>query len=485
MNNYEDLVKKDLKYIWHPFTQMKDYETDEPVIIDRGKGVYLWDKKGNKYIDGISSWWVNTLGHSHPRLNEALRKQSEKIEHVLLAGFSHEPAIELAERLVNLVNKNCHSELADYELRLQGELCFPEMPLRASNQGDSESNSSKITKVFYSDNGSTAVEVALKMAYQYWLQSGFPKKNKFISLKNSYHGDTLGAVSVGGVDVYHKIYKPLLFEVFQADSPYCYRCPANCEQNSCHIECLNSVEKILEKYAEEIAGIIIEPLVQAAGGMIIYPAEYLVKLRKLCDKYNILLIDDEVAMGFGRTGKMFAYEHANIVPDLICLAKGITAGYLPLSVTMTTDKIYQAFYDDYDRMKTFFHGHSFTGNPLAAAVAVENLKIFEEEKIIESLQPKIKKLKSSLEKFRNIDCIGDIRHIGMIGAVEIVKNKATKEPYAFEERIGLKIYKEALKRGAIIRPLGSVIYFMPPYVITEEEIDNLTDIAVQSIKSVL
>ena len=445
MNKYNELIQKDLKYLWHPFTQMKDHETDEPIIIDRGKGVYLWDLKGNKYIDGISSWWVNTLGHSHPRLNEALKKQVEKIEHVLLAGFSHEPAIELAERLVNLTPH-------------------------------------EITKVFYSDNGSTAVEVALKMAYQYWQQSGFPEKSKFIALKNSYHGDTLGAVSVGGVDVYHKIYKPLLFEVFQADSPYCYRCPANQKQDSCNIECLNSVEKILERHAGEVAGIIIEPLVQAAGGMIIYPSQYITKLRKLCDEYNILLIDDEVAMGFGRTGKMFAFEHSNIVPDIICLAKGITAGYLPLSVTMTSDKIYQAFYDDYEKLKTFFHGHSFTGNPLAASIAVENLKIFEEEKIIESIQPKIKKLEIELKKFRALECVGDIRQIGMIGAVEIVKNKETKESYNFEERIGSKIYKEALKKGAILRPLGNIIYFMPPYAITEGEIELLTDIALEAIK---
>jgi len=448
MNTYEELIQKDLKYIWHPFTQMKDHETDEPIIIEKGKGVYIWDKKGNKYIDGISSWWVNVLGHSHPRINEALRVQAEKIEHVLLAGFTHEPAIELAERLINLTP--------------------PEL-----------------TKVFYSDNGSTAVEVALKMAYQYWLQSGFSDKNKFIALKNSYHGDTLGAVSVGGVDVYHKLYRPLLFDVFQADSPYCYRCPAGQDQKSCNIECINSVEQILEKHADEIAGIIVEPLVQGAGGMIIYPPEYLVKLKKLCEKYNILFIDDEVAMGFGRTGKMFAFEHTNIVPDIVCVAKGITAGYLPLSATLATDKIYQAFYDDYNKLKTFFHGHSFTGNPLAAAIAVENLKIFEEEKIIESIQPKIKCLKACLEKFRDIECVGDVRHIGMIGAVEIVKNKTTKEPYAFEERIGYKIYKEALKLGAIVRPLGSVIYFMPPYIITEEELQRLTDIAVKALNSIL
>ena len=449
MAKKEELIKKDLKYIWHPFTQMKDYETEKPIIIEKGEGVYLWDVDGNKYIDGISSWWVNTLGHSHPRLNKALKDQAEKIEHVLLAGFSHEPAIELAERLVKLLPDS-------------------------------------LTKVFYSDNGSTAVEVALKMAYQYWLQTGFPGKNKFVALKNSYHGDTLGAVSVGGVDVYHKIYKPLLFEVFQADSPYCYRCPAGKCRESCGIECLESVEKILKNHSDEVAGIIVEPLVQGAAGMIIYPAEYLRKLRQLCNKYNILLIDDEVAMGFGRTGKMFAFEHAGngCCPDIICLAKGITAGYLPLAVTITSDKIYQAFYDDYDKLKTFFHGHSYTGSALAAAVAVENLKVLEEENIIEKLQPKIARLEAELEKFKTLDCVGDVRSLGMIGAVEIVKDKATKEPYSFEERIGAKIYKEALKRGAIIRPLGSVIYFMPPYVITEEEIKKLTDIAFESIQAV-
>lgn len=446
--NYDELVKKDIKHIWHPFTQMKDYETDAPLIIDRGKGVYIWDLEGNKYLDAISSWWVNTLGHSHPRLNEALKRQVDKIEHVLLAGFSHEPAIELAEKLIEIT---------------------PE----------------KLTKVFYSDNGSTAVEVALKMAYQYWQQTGQPKKSKFIALKNSYHGDTIGAVSVGGVDVYHKIYKPLLFDINQAESPYCYRCPMGKDKNTCNIECLGSVEKIMGEHSEEIAGIIVEPLAQAAGGMIIYPAEYLRRLRGLCDKYNALLIDDEVAMGFGRTGKMFAFEHAGIVPDLVCLAKGLTAGYLPLSVTLAADEIYQAFYDDYEKLKTFFHGHSFTGNPLAASVAVENLKILEEEKIIESLPPKIEVLRKNLEKFRELDCVGDIRHIGMIGAVEIVKNRETKEPYTFEERIGSKIYKEALKRGVILRPLGSIIYFMPPYVITEEEIEQMVDIGVTSVKEAI
>jgi len=419
VSDTKNLSQKDLKYIWHPFTQMKDYETDAPpLIIDRGEGIYIYDIDGNKYIDGISSWWVNTLGHSHPRLNEALKRQVEKIEHVLLAGFSHVPAIELAEKLVQMTP--------------------PEL-----------------TKVFYSDNGSTAVEVALKMAFQYFRQTDRPEKTKFIALKHSYHGDTLGAVSVGGVDLFHKIYKPLLFDIFQAEMPY-----------------PESIEAILKEHSNEIAGLIIEPLVQGAGGMKMYPAEYLKKFRELCDKYDVLLIDDEVAMGFGRTGRMFAFEHAGIVPDIVCLAKGLTAGYLPLAVTMTTNRVYKAFYDDYEKYRTFFHGHSFTGNPLAAAVAVENLKILEEENVIESLQPKIKCLAQNLEKFHRLDYVSDVRQTGMVGAVEL------------KENIGKKVYKEALTRGAVLRPLGNVVYFMPPYVITEEEIKVLTDIAFKSIKSV-
>lgn len=448
MPSNKELIEKDLKYIWHPNTQMKDYENDAPIIIDRGEGIYIWDIEGNKYIDSISSWWVNTLGHSHKRLNNALKAQVDKIEHVLLAGFSHKPAIELAEMLINITPQ-------------------------------------RITKVFYSDNGSTAVEVALKMAYQYWHQTGKPEKKKFIALENSYHGDTLGSVAVGGIELYSDIFKPLLFDTYQADSPYCYRCPCEKEKNRCDFECLNSMAAILEKHSDEIAGIIVEPLVQGAAGMIIYPAEYLTKVRELCDKYNVLLIDDEVAMGFGRTGKMFAYEHARIVPDIICFSKGITAGYLPLAATLTGEEIYQAFYDDYDKLKAFYHGHSFTGNPLAASVAVENLRIFEEENIIESLQPKISCLSAELNRFKELDFVGDVRHIGMIGAIEIVKNKSTKERFPLKDRIGYKIYKEGLKRGAILRPLGNVVYFIPPYVITEDEIKKLADIALNSIKAAL
>ena len=419
----------------------------KPVLIERGEGIYLYDIDGNKYIDGVSSWWVNTLGHSNEKLNKVLTKQAEKIEHVLLADFTHIPAIELAERLI----------------KLSGE---------------------PFSKVFYSDDGSTAVEVALKMAYQYWYQKGKPEKKYFVSMTESYHGDTLGSVSVGGIDIYKKIFNPLVFETLKVSAPYCYRCPQNKEQCKCSIDCIAEVESLFKHRHNEIAAMIVEPLVQGAAGMRMYPPQYLTKVRELCDRYDILLIDDEVAMAFGRTGKYFAFEHANIKPDIFCVAKGITAGYIPLAATITTDKIYNAFYDDFSTLKTFYHGHSFTGNPIACAVSVENLKIMEQENIIENLKTKITKLKQCLEKFRDLAHVGDIRQTGMIGALELVKNKETKEPYQFEDRIGHNVFKEALKNGALLRPIGNVIYFMPPYIIKNEEIEKLTKIAYNAIKIV-
>lgn len=449
MKSKDEWIEKDLKYVWHPDTQMKQYEGADfkPVLIERGKGIYLYDSDGNRYIDGVSSWWVNTLGHSNPRLNKVLTQQAEKIEHVLLADFTHKPAVELAQRLIELAGE-------------------------------------PFSKVFYSDDGSTAVEVAIKMAYQYWYQKGKPEKKHFVSMTESYHGDTLGSVSVGGIDIYKKIFSPLVFETLKVSAPYCYRCPKCCTQGDCALECFSEVEELFEKRHNEIAAMIVEPLVQGAAGMRVYPCEYLTRLRKLCDKYDILLIDDEVAMAFGRTGKYFAFEHAGIKPDIFCVAKGITAGYIPLAATITTDKIYNAFYDDFSSLKTFYHGHSFTGNPVACAIAVENLKIMQEERIVENLTPKINKLKSCLEKFKALEHAGDIRHIGMIGAIELVKNKKTREPYPFTDRTGHRVFKSALKKGAVLRPIGNVIYFMPPLIITEEEIEELTDIAFSAIKEV-
>ena len=449
--NKKEFIDEDLKYIWHPFTQMKSLEDEnnKPIVITKGKGIYVEDIDGNKYIDAVSSWWVNTLGHSNDRMNKAIYEQAQKIEHVIFAGFTHEPAVEFSKKLIGMINN-------------------------------------KLKKIFFSDNGSTSVEVALKMSYQYQVLKGHPEKRKFIALKNSYHGDTLGAVSVGGIDMYHKLYKPLLFEIKQAESPYCYRCPMNCKKETCNCECLKSVEDILKSEANQIAGMIIEPLVQAAGGMIMYPPKYITKLRAICDKYNILLIDDEVAMGFYRTGKLFAYEHAGIVPDIICVAKGITAGYMPLSATITTEEIFNAFYDDdTDGYKTFYHGHSYTAYPLALAAALENLKIFEEINIEEYLKPKIARFSKELEKFRSHKNVGDIRQTGMICAVELVKDKQTKEPFKYEDGIGKKIYLEGLKHGAILRPMWNCIYFITPYVITEDEIKKLTDIAYEALNRVL
>jgi len=463
--NSENLVTKDFKYVWHPFTQMKEAELKPPILIERAKGVYLYDDKGKAYIDGVSSWWVNTLGHSNERLNKVLYEQAQTLEHVIFSGFTHRSAVELAERLIALaaqgVSRKHHCEavnlLSELSLESHGTGKRRETP-KAANP---------LTKVFYSDNGSTAVEVALKMAYQYWSHHGQPERSKFIAFKNSYHGDTLGAVSVGGVDLYHKIYKPLLFEIYQADWPYDDNC-----------------EALLKAHSHEIAGVIIEPLVQCAGGMIMYPPEVLVRLRELCDKYGVLLILDEVATGFWRTGKMFAYHHAGIEPDMICVAKGITAGYMPLSATLTTQEIYDAFYDDYETMKTFFHGHSYTGSALATRLGLESLKILEEMDIERVVAHKAEVLRAELEKFRELQHVGDVRQTGFIAAIELVQDKTSKTPFPFEARIGQKIYERALELGAVLRPLGNIIYFLPPYVITDEELKKLTDIAYKAYKAV-
>ena len=446
----QDWIADDLKYVWHPFTQMKQYEGDEkPICIVKGEGIYIEDIDGNRYMDSVSSWWVNSLGHAQPRLAKALYEQACAIEQVIFAGFTHKPAISLAKKLITLVNN-------------------------------------RLKHVFYSDNGSTAIEVSLKMAYKYWQLKGKASKKKFIAFENAYHGDTLGAVSVGGIDMYHKVYRPLLFDIIREKSPYCYRCPCGKEKEHCRLECLQGVEEILKARHDEIAAVIIEPLIQAAGGMIMYKAEYLTKLRELCDAYQVLLIDDEVAMGFYRTGKLYAYEHAGIVPDIVCSAKALTAGFLPLAVTLCTDELYYAFYDeDKDGLKTFYHGHSFTANPLACAVANENLAILQEMNMEEYLKPKILAFKRGLEKFRDYPHVGDIRQWGMVSAVEIVKDKRTKECFAYEEQIGKKIYSAGLRRGVLLRPMWNCMYFMPPYVITEEEIDSLLRLAYDSMREVL
>jgi len=443
MNDY---VKKDLKYIWHPCSQMKDYEELKPIVIEKGKGVWLYDIYGNKYLDCISSWWTNTLGHSNERINEAIKKQIDNIEHVIFANFSNKPAIKLAEKLVAITPDT-------------------------------------LTKVFFSDNGSSAVEIALKMSFHYNMQKGNIKKKKFAAITDAYHGETLGALSVCDIDEYNKIYKPLLLDTIRVDGPDCYRCKYGFTRESCGAECFEAMEKCIAKKHEELSAVIIEPMVQGAAGMKIYSPIYLKKLRKLCNKYNVHLIADEIAVGFGRTGKMFACNHAKISPDFMCLSKGISAGYMPMSVVMTTDEIYNCFYGEYNERKEFIHSHTYAGNAMACAIALESLKIFEEDNIIEANKEKGKLIRRlTLEKAKDSKHIGEVRSIGMITAIEIVKDKSTKEVYPWQMRVGYEIYKIALSKGLLLRPIGNVLYFIPPYVINEREIKFMINTCFESIE---
>ena len=442
------LEHDDKKYIWHPFTQMRDYEKEKPLIIEKGKGSYLWDIYGKKYIDGISSLWVTTHGHGRKEIDEAISTQAAMVSHSTLLGLSHPRAIELAKRLVKITPEG-------------------------------------LNKVFYSESGSTAVEIALKIAFQYWQQSieKTPKK-KFISLSNAYHGDTIGSVSVGGIDLFHEIYHPLLFDVYKAPAIDCYRCSYGKRWPGCGIECLEQLEETIKKYHHETAALIIEPVVQGAAGMLISPPGYLKRVRELCTEYNILMIADEVAVGFGRTGKMFACEHENVQPDIMTLGKGLTGGYLPLAVTMTTDKIYNAFLGQFDEFKAFFHGHTYTGNPLACAAALANLDLFEKDETLKNLQEKIAALEFGLKRFLKLSHVGDIRQFGFMAGIELVDDKKTKKPFSAAAKTGVKVIREARKRGLIIRPLGDVIVLMPILAISLAELNELLEITFESIKTV-
>jgi adenosylmethionine-8-amino-7-oxononanoate aminotransferase len=428
------LADRDLARLWHPYTQMQTAPPPIPVV--RGKGVYLYTEDGQRILDGISSWWVNIHGHSHPKLNEALARQARELEHVIFAGFTHPPAVELAERLAEVLPEG-------------------------------------LNRIFYSDNGSTAVEVALKMAYQYWQNRGEPDRRLFVGLKFAYHGDTVGTMSVSEESIFTKAFGDLMFRVARAEAPYCYRCPLGLERSSCAIDCLGSLEEILRKEGGRVAGVIVEPMLQAAGGMVVWPREFLTGVRKLCDEHKTLLIADEVMTGFGRTGRMFASEHGPVKPDMICLSKGLSAGYLPLAATAMSDEIYEAFLSD-DRAKTFFHGHSFTANPLGCAVGVASLDVFREEGVLQRIEVLEKQLREGLEPLRSLECVGDVRVIGGVGVVELI------EAGGYLAGIGPKLYREFLSRGILLRPLGNVLYFMPPYVITEEEtarvIEQITEV---------
>jgi adenosylmethionine-8-amino-7-oxononanoate aminotransferase len=470
MDENSHLEEADKRYIWHPFTQMKDWEKESPVIIGEGRGSFIRDIYGKWYLDGVSSLWVNIHGHARKEIDDALREQIGKISHSTMLGLSNVPAIRLAEKLITLIQnsevRSQNSELGN----LQPAFC---------NQH------SALKRVFYSDNGSTSVEVALKMAFQYWKQRGEDGRHAFLSLNNAYHGDTIGAVSVGGVDIFHNAFGPLLFKTYRAPSPYCYRCELGCECLADPLPpvfpCIVEMEEILKGHHNEIAAVIIEPLVQAAGGMIAAPPGYLKAVKDLCTKYNVLMIADEVATGFGRTGKMFACEHESVTPDILCLSKGITGGYLPLAVTVTTDEVYGAFLGEFSDLRTFFHGHSYTGNPLACAAAIACLEIFEKEDTLNALRPKIGILEGWLKEISDLPHVGDARGMGLMAGVELVRDRASKAPFPWEEKMGWKVALHARDKGVFIRPLGNVVVIMPPLSISQEELKRLLGVIGDSI----
>ncbi|WP_416768810.1 adenosylmethionine--8-amino-7-oxononanoate transaminase [Sulfurimonas sp. ST-25] len=430
MNNRE-ISERDLRHIWHPCTQMKDHEFLPLTPIKKGNGIYLEDFDGNSYIDAVSSWWVNLFGHANPIISSAVKTQAETLEHVILAGFTHEPVVRLSERLAAMTPEG-------------------------------------LTRCFYADNGSSAIEVALKMAYHYYKNIG-KERPLFISLTNSYHGETIGALSVGDVSLYKETYGPLLLQTIQTPVP------AD-QSEAAALAAAAELETLLKARAEEVAALIVEPLIQGAGNMHMYHPRYLKEARKLCDQYDIMLIADEIMTGFGRTGTMFACEQAGITPDLMTLSKGLTGGYLPLSVTMTTDKIYEAFYCDYNLYKAFLHSHSYTGNALACAAANATLDIFEGDNVIEANRKLSALMAEGLKRFETLPNVKSVRQTGMVVAVEL-------EGYAPEERIGLKVFDFALERGVLLRPLGPVVYFMPPYIIKEEELAYVMDTAYEAITS--
>lgn len=442
------LIQLDRLHVWHPFTQMREWAASDPLIIEQGEGSYLIDTEGNRYIDGVSSLWVNVHGHRKKEIDNAIIAQMGRLAHSTLLGLGNAPSIELAERLVNIAPRG-------------------------------------LNRVFYSDNGSTAVEIALKMAFQYWEQTGSEnRKRKFIAFTGAYHGDTFGSMSVGEIDIFVKKYKPLLFETFRAPYPYCYRCPVGKTFPSCKKACLSAFEDTLREHHGEIAACVIEPLFQGAAGMITAPPGFLKEIRRLTKKYDVLLIADEVATGFGRTNHMFACDSEGVKPDFLCIAKGLTGGYLPLAATLTTEKVYKAFLGTYEQYRSFFHGHTYTGNPLGCAAALANLDIFKKEKVLEKLTPKSALLKKLLEPFSPLPHVGDIRQAGLVAGVELVKDKKTKEPYQSKERVGYRACLAARKYGVLLRPLGDVIVIMPPLSIKAGELKKVLDAAFKGIKEV-
>ncbi len=417
-----DLAAADRAHLWHPFTQQRGWCAEDPLIVERAEGSELIDTEGRRYIDGVSSLWCNVHGHRHPRIDAAVREQLDRVAHSTMLGLSHPQAIELARRLVEVAPAG-------------------------------------LTRVFYSDSGSTATEIALKMAFQYWRQMGEEQRTRFVCLRDAYHGDTIGSVSAGGIDLFHSLYRPLLFPTLKAE-------PGD----------LASMEQLLDEHSGEVAAVMMEPLVQGAAGMLVHPEGYLRGVRELCDRHGVLLILDEVATGFGRTGRMFACEHEQVAPDLLCVAKGITGGYLPLAATLSTERVYEGFLGEFEELRTFFHGHTYTGNPLACAAALASLDVFEEERTLERLGPKIELLERLLEQLAAHPAVAEVRRCGFMTGIEL-----REQP--LELRMGHRVTLEARRRGAIVRPLGDVVVLMPPLSISEAELTRLVEVTGEAIQA--
>ena len=419
MDKNEALRRRDLAVLWHPTTQMKDHEWLSLLPVSSGRGVWLEDMEGQRYIDAISSWWVNLFGHANPHISDAVSEQARRLEHVILAGVTHEPAVRLAEKLVAITPPG-------------------------------------LDRVFFADSGASAVEISLKMSFHYWRNIGENGRNRFVTLSNSYHGDTLGALGVGDAGLFKTAYEPLLMEPLVAPSPDCFALP-RAQWDAHAAGKLDEMRHILQTHEGRICAVIIEPLVQCAGGMRMYPPSYLTGLRQLCDEYRVHLIADEIAVGFGRTGSMFACEQGGISPDFMCVSKGLTGGYLPMSAVLTSHAVYDAFYDEYTTMRGFLHSHSYTGNALA-------------RHMLEAVAP-----------LKDHDHVGDIRQAGMILAMEMVARREPMVQYDWKERRGIRVYQYAMAQGVLLRPIGNVIYFMPPYVINTEEIELLAKVAIAGI----
>jgi len=452
------LQEWDATHVWHGFTQMAEYAESQPLLIARADGCWLIDVNERRYLDGVSSLWCNVHGHRRPEIDAAIRAQLDRVAHSTLLGSGNIPAARLARKLTELTQ-----------------------PLAAHGPW--------LNRVYFSDDGATAVEVAIKMTLQYWQQrpasQGGPRpaKTKYVGLGGGYHGDTLGDVSVGGVELFHRAFAPLLFPTFRAPQPFCYHCPLQLERPTCRIDCLEALENILRVHHEEIAAVVVEPLVQAAAGMVVAPEGYLRGVREATRRHDVLLIADEVATGIGRTGTMFACEQEQVAPDFLCLAKGLTGGYLPLAATLTHDKIYEAFLGSVADRRTFFHGHTYAGNPLAAAAALATLEIFEQENTLERIKPRIAQLKSWLTRLSTLENVGEVRQRGLMAGVELVRDKATKTPFRWEDQVGARVCRRARGMGVLLRPLGNVVVILPPLAISEAELDFLCSTVAQAIQA--